>query len=57
MQNYQEALQTIKDKQQIFKMRNLKIKILDGDAYWMTKYADANGNVYLDTDSEFTILY
>lgn len=37
-------------------MRNLKIKILDGDAYWMTKYADANGNVYLDTDSEFTIL-
>ena len=34
----------------------LKVKILDGDPYWMIKYADADGNVYLDIDSDFTIL-
>lgn len=34
----------------------IKVKILNGDAYWMAHYADSDGNVWLDTDEGFSIL-
>ena len=34
----------------------VKVKILDGDPYWMTHYADADGNVWLDLDEGFSTL-
>ena len=35
----------------------MKLKILNGDAYWMAQYADADGNVWLDLDDEFSVKY
>lgn len=35
----------------------MKLKILNGDSYWMAQYADADGNVWLDIDDEFSVKY
>lgn len=35
----------------------MKLKIINGDSYWMAQYADADGNVWLDLDDEFSVKY
>lgn len=35
----------------------MKIKIINGDSYWMAQYADSDGNVWLDLNDEFSVKY